>query len=79
MTNMMVMLGAMILQPMIGRLLDWSLYMHHPAAEIAAIDTLQELYTPADYQLALSIIPLGVVIAAILICFIKETHAHAKG
>jgi len=39
---------------------------------------VEQLYTAADYQYALSIIPIGIAIAAILICFIKETHAHAR-
>lgn len=79
-TNMIVMIGAMLLQPLVGRLLDYSLHLHH-AVEIipgAAVDKMEQLYTAADYQFALSIIPVGIVIAAILICFVRETHAHAK-
>lgn len=55
MTNMIVMLGAMFLQPLVGYLLDWS----------------------GDYRVALSVIPLGMLIAAVLVFFLKETHAHA--
>mgnify|MGYP003530560048 FL=1 len=79
-TNMIVMIGAMFLQPLVGRLLDWSLFMHQSALNVQAThaDKMEQLYTVADYQFALSIIPIGIVIAAILICFIKETHAHTK-
>lgn len=79
-TNMIVMLGAMLLQPLVGHLLDFSLSAHmgDAAATGAALDNLQKLYTVDDYQFALSIIPLGILIAAILTFFLKETHAHAK-
>jgi MFS family permease len=76
MTNMIVMLGAMLLQPVIGRLLDFSLSFHHEAG--VHTDNLAQLYSAGDYQLALSIIPIGIVIAAILVCFLKETYAHTR-
>ena len=41
-------------------------------------DTIRQLYSAHDYQLALSIIPLGIVLAAVLTFFLKETHAHAE-
>lgn len=79
-TNMIVMLGAMFLQPLVGHLLDFSLSAHTRGVAItgATVDNLQKLYTVDDYQFALSIIPLGILIAAILTFFLKETHAHAK-
>ncbi len=79
-TNMIVMIGAMFLQPLVGRLLDLSARLHHSLISMPAlpVDKMEELYTAADYQVALSIIPFGIVIAAILVgFFIKETHAHA--
>jgi sugar phosphate permease len=81
MTNMLVMLGAMFIQPLIGRLLDWSYTQQHPVQLMA--DGVQEtnlklLYSAHDYQLAMSVIPIGIVIAAILTFFLRETHAHAK-
>ncbi len=78
-TNMIVMIGAMFLQPLVGRLLDWSLSTHGSLAALdhQTVDKMEQLYAAVDYQLALSIIPAGIVIAAILICFIRETHAHA--
>lgn len=81
MTNMIVMLGAMFLQPLVGRLLDFS-YNRHAAAvlnlESLPVDMLKQLYTAQDYQFALSVIPLGIFIAAILTFFLKETHADAN-
>lgn len=66
-TNMLVMLGAMILQPFVGRLLDLSVARH-----------AQNLFvTVGDYQLALSVIPIGMIIAALLTFFLKETYADA--
>ena len=77
--NMIVMLGAMLLQPLVGHLLDFSLSAHIGGALTgAAVDNVQRLYGVDDYQFALSIIPLGILIAAILTFFLKETHAHAK-
>ena len=80
MTNMIVMLGAMFLQPLVGHLLDFSLASHLPMVPVheLAIDKLQQLYTADDYQFALSIIPIGIIIAAILTLFLKETHADAN-
>lgn len=79
-TNMIVMLGAMFLQPLVGHLLDFSLSTHTGGAALvdAAVSNVQKLYTVDDYQFALSVIPLGILIAAILTFFLKETHAHAK-
>lgn len=81
MTNMVVMLGAMLLQPLVGRLLDWSLLrreaIHPELFHNISVDQLQQLYTAADYKVAMSIIPIGIFIAAILTLFLKETYAHA--
>lgn len=79
-TNMIVMIGAMVLQPLVGRLLDISLRFHHgmdiPAG--VALNKVHWLYTAADYRLAMSIIPVGIVIAVLLTFFIRETHAQAR-
>lgn len=78
MTNMVVMIGAMFLQPLVGRLLDWSLLVRNATSPLTAlpVDKMQQFYTAQDYQFALSIIPLGIIIAAILTFFLKETYAH---
>jgi len=78
MTNMIVMIGAMFLQPVVGRLLDWSMLARTSAQAIPIqVDKMQQLYTAHDYQFALSIIPLGILIAAVLTFFLRETYAHA--
>lgn len=79
-TNMIVMIGAMVLQPLVGRLLDLSLKYHH-ALDIPKGTNIHEvhwLYSAADYRLAMTIIPIGIVLAIISTFFIRETHAQAK-
>lgn len=77
-TNMIVMLGAMLLQPLVGYLLDFSLTSRTSAAALSgvAIDNVNKIYSMGDYQFALSVIPFGIVIAALLTFFLKETYAH---
>ncbi len=76
-TNMIVMLGAMLLQPLVGYLLDFSLTSRTSGAALSAvaIDNVNKIYSMADYQFALSVIPFGIVIAALLTLFLKETYA----
>ena len=71
-TNMVVMLGAMLLQPIVGYLLDLSL--EHKAGTVT--DNVHRIYTTIDYQFALSVVPLGIFIAVLLTFFLKETFAH---
>ena len=81
MTNMIVMIGAMFLQPIVGRLLDWNMLARTSTSAQAVpahVDKMQQLYTAQDYQFALSVIPLGILIAAILTFFLRETYAHAN-
>lgn len=80
-TNMIVMLGAMLLQPLVGHLLDFSASL--PIGDGIAntevvVNNLHKVYNVHDYQFALALIPAGIFIAAILTFFLKETHAHAK-
>ena len=79
-TNMLVMLGAMLLQPLVGHLLDYSYKMHQTGTIETgmAVENLHKMYTVSDYQFALFLIPLGIFVAAILTFFLKETYAHAK-
>ncbi len=81
MTNMCVMLGAIILQPMVGWILDWCFIKRNGSK--LPIDMLQSsqisvLYTAEDYQVAMAVIPIGLFLASILAFFLKETHAHAE-
>ncbi len=81
MTNMCVMLGAIFLQPLVGRILDWCVLARYEgklAIHTLSADEVKHLYTAADYQLAMAVIPIGIFIAAILTFFMKETHAHAE-
>lgn len=79
MTNMIVMIGAMFLQPLVGQLLMWS--SQSRAANLPEqalhLDKMQQFYTANDYQFAMTIIPLGILIAAVLTFFLRETYAHA--
>ncbi|MBI2786726.1 MAG: MFS transporter [Legionella longbeachae] len=78
-TNMIVMLGAMLLQPLVGHLLDlsYSLRSGGLVATGLAVDNVHKLYNMTDYRIALAFIPIGMGIAALLTFFLKETHAHA--
>lgn len=77
MTNMIVMAGPMFLQPLIGKLLDWSYFdrIHTFNYIGASVDAIRP-HSPEDYLIAMSIIPLGMLIAVSLTFFIRETHAH---
>ena len=80
MTNMCVMLGAIVLQPLVGRVLDWCVLARSSgslAINTLSSDQIRLLYTAADYQLAMAVIPIGIFLAAILTFFLKETYAHA--
>lgn len=69
-TNMIVMLGGNVLQPSVGRILDgqWANAMVHGA----------RVYPASAYQIALSVIPIGILLAAILTFFIRETHCSVE-
>ncbi|MDP3558828.1 MAG: MFS transporter [Legionellaceae bacterium] len=78
-TNMVVMLGAMILQPLVGHLLDYSYMLRmriEGATEVA--HKMHKVYTLMDYQLALSVIPIGILIAGVLVFFLRETYADMQ-
>lgn len=70
-TNMLIMAGGMICQPLAGKLLDL-----HANINLGA-DGLQ-MYTSADYNFALSLIPLGVSLGIVLCFFLKETYGEFK-
>ncbi len=67
-TNMLVMLGGNLFQPVIGKLLDmgWNNIM---------VDGTR-LYSVSAYQAALSVLPVGILIAIILTYFVRETHGE---
>lgn len=70
-TNMLIMMGGVLFQPIVGKLLDL-----HANSPIGA-DGLP-VYLPADYTFALSVVPLGVALGIFLSIFLKETHCVSQ-
>ena len=70
-TNMFIMAGGMIFQPLAGTLLDF-----HASGVLNAGGL--RIYTPEDYHFALSIIPIGVALGISLCLFLKETHGEYR-
>lgn len=68
--NMFVMFGGMVLQPLVGKMLDdrWSGVMHSG----------HRVFSNANYEHTLVILPICLGIAVILTCLIKETHATSS-
>jgi MFS family permease len=68
-TNCLIMLGGFFLQPIVGRMLDygWTGLMDHGI----------RVYTPHDYTMVLSIIPIGLCISGLLMLALKETYNKA--
>ena len=79
-TNMVVMLGGMFLQPLVGVLLDWHVKMRLPeaVAKLSVKEDLAKLYSGQDYQFALMLLPIGILLALVLTFIIKETYAVAE-
>lgn len=69
-TNMLVMVGGVIFQPLIGVLLDskWNGTKLHNAP----------VYSLSNYHYALFAIPAGFILAIALMYFMPETHADVK-
>jgi len=70
-TNMLIMAGGLLFQPIVGKLLDL-----HAAGSIG-MDGLP-VYAASDYTFALSIVPLGVALGIFLSIFLKETHCESQ-
>jgi MFS family permease len=66
-TNTLIMIGGAIFQPIVGKLLDY-----HTANLIIA--GAHPDYSAADYTYALSVVPVGLMIAIGLTFFLKETY-----
>lgn len=62
--NMIVTLGGVIFQPLVGKLLDSFGDSHIVGGE--------HIYTVVDYQLALSVLPLSLLLVTILAFFMKD-------
>lgn len=69
-TNTLIMLGGMIFQPVVGKLLD------NHAVNLAFKNGVP-IYTASDYSYALSVVPLGLVISIVLCFFLKETYCRS--
>ncbi|WP_245183366.1 MFS transporter [Legionella israelensis] len=65
-TNMIVTLGGVIFQPLVGKLLD----MFGDSEIVAG----EHIYTVVDYQLALSILPISLLLVTILGFFLKDLN-----
>ena len=65
-TNFLIMSGGLVFQPVVGMLLDshW---------QGATVDGLRQ-YTVGDYNYALAIVPVGLILSVLLTFFIKETR-----
>lgn len=70
-TNMLIMAGGAIFQPVVGKLLDL-----HTSSPIGANGL--PTYTSSDYTFALSVIPIGVALGIFLSLFLKETHCESQ-
>lgn len=70
-TNLLIMAGGAIFQPVVGKLLDW-----HTTQPLGANGL--PVYAASDFTFALSIIPIGVVVGIILAMFIRETHCKIQ-
>lgn len=69
-TNMLIMLGGAIFQPVVGKLLDL-----HTISPLGANGL--PTYVASDYTFALSVVPIGVALGIFLSFFLKETHCQS--
>lgn len=69
-TNLVVMIGGNIFQPVIGKLLD--VKWHGGMIDGARV------YSPAAYEYALSVLPICTLIAVVILFFIRETYCKIK-
>lgn len=70
--NMMNMIGIAIAQPLIGSLLD-KFWLQDNGQQA---ESMLRTYSGSHYTLAMSILPLGMFLALLLLPFIKETHCQ---
>lgn len=67
-TNMLVMIGGAVFQPIIGLVLEklWNGHATHGV----------HTYNVSEYQIAMTLIPLGAIISLFILFFMKETAAR---
>jgi MFS family permease len=66
--NMIVTLGGVIFQPMVGKLLD-------AVGEHKLLNGVH-MYSVADYQVALSVLPISLLLMVIATFFLREQRSH---
>jgi MFS family permease len=69
-TNTLIMIGGVVFQPVVGKLLDW----HNGGSQLS---NNALAYTSADYTYALSVVPIGLIIAIAVTFFLKETYCES--
>jgi sugar phosphate permease len=69
-TNMFTMVGGMLFQPLIGKMLD----MHWSGQLMNGV----RVYSNSDYQMALAVLPLSMLVTVFLTLFMKETNCKIK-
>jgi MFS family permease len=69
-TNFFIMLGGVLFQPFMGKILDW----HWSGKILEGI----RVYTLADYKFALAVVPIGLALSCVLTLLIKETHCQIQ-
>jgi len=69
-TNMLIMLGGAVFQPVVGKLLDIS------SSQVDGSGL--PIYSSSDYTLALSVVPIGVALGIFLSIFLKETYCKSQ-
>ena len=70
-TNFLIMMGGVIFQPVVGILLDW--------AWSGELVNGIPVYSRESYQLALMVLPVGLLLSIALTFFLKETHCKPVG
>ena len=69
-TNLFTMLGGVVFQPLIGKLLD----THWDGKIINGV----HYYSVQDYNFALAVVPIGLTLGALAACLLTETRASYK-
>ncbi len=69
--NTLIMLGGWIFQPLVGKLLD------QHAADVVVQNGIR-IYSASDYNYALTLIPMGLILSIVLCFFLKETHCESR-
>ncbi len=69
-TNMIVTLGGVIFQPLVGKLLD--------TFGDSGLINGEHIYTVVDYQVALSILPISLLLVTIAAFFLKDSYSSVN-